>query len=717
MRWKQMAGMPEKKPKKDGWIVKPQYAGNILVLDLYTDREWEARYCIDRETGEHGYQTPGGRWKRSKLITCAGGDPQQSYMYYSSNYVSLNDLEFESKDEREAVETFLERGRYGYWHERIECLEMEYDRNMRWDAEDRKRQRERDFMSQIPDAPRDLREWIYEKENAEEYIFFDKETGMWGCSCCGAKTKDKALKRLPDGGKVRHNDRTTCPKCGRMLTAKKRNKQMQKKTGIYLICPVNAEASVIRYMDAKITWEYGRHAVELDEEIRIVAYKIGVNPRRKRNVQLYYNDGWRNFGTANLKNKKAKAGYLYPGIYKDALDNTLYADGIRVLEQLAAAGKKLNYNQALIGIGALKNYECVLEYLFKGRFERMLEETVDKIDWWSRGTYYGKLNLMGNTLEEVFGIDDRQKINRIREENGGEKMLEWMRYSEETGKKIPKDTLQYMIRNEIKPLDCKLYLPEMSPQKIQNYLEKQRAAGYKNLKQKEILEQWEDYLSMCRAMGKNMEDEMVYKPRDLKLRHDQAAADENQMKIVKAMQENKEFRETQAKEMREKYPEAEKNLNAIRERYEFQNGEYTILVPHDLVEIIEDGQALHHCAGASERYFDRIESKETYICFLRRTETPSIPFYTIEVEPSGTIRQHRSYLDEEPGIEEIRGFLKEWQKTLKKRLTEEDKRLAKISREKREQNIRELEEKNNTRVLRGLAEDFMENILDFEEIA
>ena len=102
---------------------------------------------------------------------------------------------------------------------------------------------------------------------------------------------------------------------------------------------------------------------------------------------------------------------------------------------------------------------------------------------------------------------------------------------------------------------------------------------------------------------------------------------------------------------------------------------------------------------------------------MRRTETPNIPFYTIEVEPSGTIRQHRSYLDEEPGIEEIRGFLKEWQKTLKKRLTEEDKRLAKISREKREQNIRELEEKNNTRVLRGLAEDFMENILDFEEIA
>lgn len=78
--------------------------------------------------------------------------------------------------------------------------------------------------------------------------------------------------------------------------------------------------------------------------------------------------------------------------------------------------------------------------------------------------------------------------------------------------------------------------------------------------------------------------------------------------------------------MREKYPQAEKNLEDIRARYEYENAEYIIIVPHDLVEIIEEGQALHHCAGATERYFDRIESRETYICFLRRVEQPGIPF-------------------------------------------------------------------------------------------
>lgn len=347
----------------------------------------------------------------------------------------------------------------------------------------------------------------------------------------------------------------------------------------------------------------------------------------------------------------------------------------------------------------------------------MLRETVEKVDVWGGGSYYGKLRLTGETLEEVFKIKDRQKINRIRDQDGGEEMLAWMRWSDTSNKKVSQDTLEYMIANGIDPGDIEFVEDKMSPQQVMNYIEKQRAAGYQYRTVPEVLGQWGDYLSMCKAQNKNMDDEMVYKPRDLKLRHDQAVTDANQLQIVKEMERNKEVRAAEAKKMREKYPQAEKNLEDIRARYEYENAEYIIIVPHDLVEIIEEGQALHHCAGATERYFDRIESRETYICFLRRVEQPGIPFYTIEVEPSGTIRQHRSYMDEEPGIEEIRGFLREWQKELKKRLTEKDKQLAMISKEKREQNIAELKEKNNTRVLKGLAEDFMENLIDFEKMA
>lgn len=718
MKWKKLEAIPKKIQKKNGLRAKPQLWENILILDIYTDKVWEARYCIDTETGEHGYRREGEGWKQGKLITCIGGNPMDSYIYYGSNYIDLHDLKFESKEEEEEASRALGGKWSRDWRDKVEYMEMGYDREKRWEKESRKNNKRREMMGQIPELPEGIREWIYEKSATEEYAFFNKAKGTWGCTCCGAEVTDKKMKRLTDGGKVRHNDKVKCPKCGKTLVAKKRTKRMQKKEGLYLISELNEEASVIRYVDVFIEWMYGRRTVMLDEAIRIIAYKIGVNPRRKYTVELFYDNGYGDFVKGNQQQKKAKKGYLYPGAFKSALENTAYEDGIRVLEQFAAAGKHLNYNSVLIGVGKFKNYEKILEYLHKGRFERLLEETVDQTNWW--GGYMGILNLNVwtpfVTLEMAFGIQDRQKINRIREENGGEGMVLWMRYSEECGKKVPKETLDYLLENEIIPEDIPMDIGDrMSPQKIQNYIEKQRAAGYQYLTPKEVLEQWADYLSMCKAQDKNMDDELVYRPRDLKLRHDQEVADQNQLRIVQEMSRNKKFREEEAKKMREKYPQAEEILRDIRERYEYANEEYTILVPKDLVEIIEEGQALHHCAGATERYFDRIESRETYICFLRRTETPKIPFYTIEVEPSGTIRQHRSYMDEEPGIELIRGFLKEWQKALKKRLTEEDKRLAKVSKVKREENIAELREKNNTRVLKGLAEDFMESVLDFEE--
>lgn len=229
-----------------------------------------------------------------------------------------------------------------------------------------------------------------------------------------------------------------------------------------------------------------------------------------------------------------------------------------------------------------------------------------------------------------------------------------------------------------------------------------------NRKENAVLEQYEDYLSMCQATGKDLTDEMVYRPRELKRRHDEVIVDQQQMQILREMSRDSEQREAYAREMREKYPTAEQTLQEIRERYEYENGEYKIIVPQTLMDIVLEGRALHHCVGSSERYFDRIEDRETYICFLRRQSAPGVPFYTIEVEPGGTIRQHRSYLDEEPGIEEIRGFLREWQKVLKSRLTWKDRELARTSKIKREQNIEELKAKRNTRVLKGLEEDFLE---------
>ena len=380
-----------------------------------------------------------------------------------------------------------------------------------------------------------------------------------------------------------------------------------------------------------------------------------------------------------------------------------------MLEFLSAQGQELNYNRLMAGAGQMKEYAEKIEYLSKGRFWNLLKDTVERTEYpVYQNTYYGPLNLRADSIEEMFLIRDRQKINRIRDEQGGNDMVRWMQYSDEIGKKISRETVRWMTANRIRPEDIRELEEYMSPQQIMNYIIRQQAEQYPGKKPKEVLEEYKDYINMCEACSKNMKDEMVYRPRELKRRHDEVVVDRQQMQILRELDTNTEAKEKYAEEMRQKFPKAEGILKEIKSRYEYENEEYKILVPDTMIDIVKEGRALHHCAGSSERYFDRIESRETYICFLRRKEAPGIPFYTIEVEPGGTIRQHRSYSDEEPGIEQIREFLKEWQKVIRKRLTEEDKKLAKISKIKREANIEELKAKNNTRVLQGLAEDFLE---------
>lgn len=100
--------------------------------------------------------------------------------------------------------------------------------------------------------------------------------------------------------------------------------------------------------------------------------------------------------------------------------------------------------------------------------------------------------------------------------------------------------------------------------------------------------------------------------------------------------------------------------------------------------IIKEGRMLHHCVGndgAGERYYDRIERRESFIMFLRRAEEPEDPYYTLEIEPDGTVRQKRTLFDRQhEDIEQATEFLQKWQKVIAARLTGQDLKLAAQSR-------------------------------------
>ena len=688
---------------KKGKVITVQQAEDIMILNFFLNKKLDTRYCINTKTHEYeAYDPAADKWYIEKIKSIAAGHNR-----WEGYYSSALDKEWawEPKNAAEMIEELLKPlTRYGGRLEDIDNLEYNYTYEKRMTREERRQERLEELMRSVPVEPEDFEEKILAAAGIH-YGFYERKSKTYSCSFCGASTsQDERVKGI-----------LCCQNCGKMLTLKKRVKKVTHRTGAVLMQVVNENRSVCRYYDVEITWAPGEENVETSEAVRVMPLKNGRTIKvrgHSRDCEIYYSQSMRNsicgkyanFDKGNWANRRISSGYLYPGGIKEALKDTAYEGWTRIFEQMAAAGARANYNN-LMWMGARASITRMMEYMLKGRYWRLLEESSIHIQF---NSYYGPLLPAGEDIREVFGIQDMQKIHRIREQNGGEFMLVWMQWSDVTGKKLSEETLSWLECNKITPQDIS-GLPA-SIEQIKNYLIRQQAESYPQLKIKRVLDQWKDYLSGCKRMNRDMEDAMISRPRELKRRHDEIMEEIRKQQMIEDIRRNRELAEKKEKELQEKFPEAEKNLQEVKGIYEYQNETYRVIVPKKLTEIMLEGQALHHCAGATDRYYDRIQNRETYIFFLRRTEDPDTPYYTLEVEPGGTIRQHRTYLDEEIGIEKIRGFLREWQKIIKKRLTQQEKELAKISKVKREENLEELRQKNNTRVLQGLLEDFMEAV-------
>lgn len=167
----------------------------------------------------------------------------------------------------------------------------------------------------------------------------------------------------------------------------------------------------------------------------------------------------------------------------------------------------------------------------------------------------------------------------------------------------------------------------------------------------DIIQHWMDYLNMAQKLNYDLTEETVAMPKDLKQRHDAAAA------II---------RYQASEEERKKY---KKRKRMLEKKYEFSLGELCILVPQSTEEIVQEGKTLHHCVGG---YADRHIRGETTILFLRKRRKQGRSFLTIELkEERGKIDiwQIHGYKNERytkagnpaiPPRERYRDFLDTW---------------------------------------------------------
>lgn len=568
-------------------------------------------------------------------------------------------------------------------------------------AADRKREREDALNSLCGGETEDFREWVMSR--VPSYFLLSGDD-MLRCTSCGHEA---------DAERLKANRTYRCPGCGREGKVRKmRDTEKNHVTDSFRVSTIEKAGegtAVVRYYEAEcVSSPDGR-------ELRLTERKRMFLDGKKERV-LYLQKNGQDFRGSNEANVYERPSAIYPDMegMHEALSACGRLESFLALRAIAMTGTEAQIGKFILYVK--KKDELLLsEMLVKGRFYRLFTDASGNADIRFMSQFphaEGEFRLPG-----ILGLRDRSNADFLRQQDGGFEMLRWLREFERQDIKPDKETVGWLVREHLCPSSFERRPKQMSLRQAVNYIRRQSEEQYAGEPADNVLRSWYDYLSMCRGEDKDMDDEMVYRPRQLKKRHDQITEEINERIMREREASNREAAERHRAELVSKYPGAMMNLDAIRDKFSFGDEEYVILVPESLSDIEYEGMMLHHCVGTSGLYYEKIERNESYVCFLRHRDKPDLPYYTIEVEPGGTVRQSRSDHDGEPNIEEIRAFLRKWQKHIRQNMTEEDVERAAKARELGKLNVADRLARygEGDRVYRALMEDFLEACDEEEE--
>ena len=627
--------------------------GTLPVYEIFMEKEKQQFLTYDRTCNE---------WRTAK-IDCLEWQAKGSNNVWVSAVDDAQIRKYLGSDEKSVYQSILKFQRA--------VREVELDRRHRketdpWDAE----------LAQTPPLPKGWERWVNKVGIQTNYIFYDYRRGGAKQGYCTYCEKEVALKRQPH-----HNEEGRCPRCRHKVTFKAKGKItefLRSPTECVYLAQKCADGFVIRQFhvnrqyrkegDAVVSKTSGfeRQRIFYRADLSSHPYHWGwYKQRRVRWVEGI--DEYINTGMGYSYNE-----YCYqPGsIYGKTLSSIApFLARTGLSEYVRRCRGSVSPNWYLFAWGRFPR----IEQICKAGLSRLTVECMENAN-----AVKSCIRKESETsLVKALALDTH-RLSRLRTLNGGVIMLDWLQREKCSGRIIPDHVLRWLEQEKIHVSDIAFILDRMSEQQVCNYLQRQKAGTRDTFRN--IIYTWNDYLSMADKLGINTNDEIVYRVKLLRQRHDE---------LVEQLR--KREKEMEAAATARKYRKIAGICRLIKQKYEYTGEVYSIVVPSGVRDIMHEGDTLSHCVGKSDRYWERIEQQEAYILFLRKTAEIDKPYYTLEVEPNGTIRQKRTYFDRQnDDLKDAEKFLEEWQKVVSERLTESDREKAEKSRELRLQEFEQL---------------------------
>lgn len=183
-----------------------------------------------------------------------------------------------------------------------------------------------------------------------------------------------------------------------------------------------------------------------------------------------------------------------------------------------------------------------------------------------------------------------------------------------------------------------------------------------------------DYLQMAEARGSDIHDEIIYRNKHWRQFHDAYVEEENRRREEIMARRDAEEAKKRKREYRRKYAGIWRDYRRNKEIFAWEKEGCRIVVPRSYADIIDEGQKQHHCVGScGGRYMESMSQRKTWILFLRHTENPREPWYTIETDGKAVLQFYAAY-DRQPDKDAVQKILTEWMKQVRKNKAKVEKR-------------------------------------------
>lgn len=520
---------------------------------------------------------------------------------------------------------------------------VQIEKKKRLDEEEKRKE---EFMSYFTeDNEEEIYEFIEDVVFAERrFMFVDSTTKIGYCTHCREEMKLDF--------EIHHNAEGVCPTCHSNVTIKmtRYGRKSLKYAGCFLRFnkvdkdTVTATGYVAERDYSKDYRNYitkyvsiGRYLFGKDtnkmyyRKARIYS-TFYINIFDEEYARYYGEDEWRERKSICKYNIDSLANipdYIDTNSFRKAIEGTRFQYG--PWKSAIGRGAEISYLEQI-------NKYPIIEQIYKlNKFEEIaMSKVVGKstgrtVNWRAKNVFKA-LKINRGQLREI------QNSNAIKEVTST--FLE-------TYRDIRKDDKKISVK-EIVEIDylknCTSYRTERVSEitkwgKLNKYLGKQIKI-YKKETKASLLIIWLDYIEECKKLEYKLNDSTIFPPKLMKA-HDDTRS------LVK-------YKEN------EKYQKKIDDLKKQREQLTFNYKNLFIRAALSQLELIEEGEKMHHCVGG---YSERYSEGETNILFIRKVDEPDTPYFTVEIANDYRVIQVRGKRNGMP-TSDVDEFMEEYKKKL-----------------------------------------------------